>query len=56
MKKIILHVFFVFFTNTLIAQDASKKFNLQDSLKRINATSDPKMKAQIYFRTGQHYN
>ena len=56
MKKIILLVFFVFFTNTLIAQNASKKFNLQDSLKTINATSDPKTKAQIYFRTGQHYN
>ena len=56
MKKIILLVFLVFFTNTLIAQDASKIFNAQDSLKKINATSDPKMKAQIYFRTGQHYN
>ncbi len=51
MKKIIFLSLIAFLSEKAIANE----FNLQDSLKKIEATTDQRTKAEVYLRIGYYY-
>ena len=55
MKTHILTIAFVFVAAQLLAQNTNKPFHLQDSLKKIESTTNQREKAEVYLNLGQHY-
>jgi serine phosphatase RsbU (regulator of sigma subunit) len=55
MKTHILTIAFVFVAAQLLAQNTNKPFHLQDSLKKIESTTNQREKAEVYLNLAQHY-
>ena len=55
MKTHILTIAFVFVAAQLLAQNTNIPFHLQDSLKKIESTTNQREKAEVYLNLGQHY-
>ncbi len=55
MKTHILTIAFVFVAAQLLAQNTNQPFHLQDSLKKIESTTNQREKAEVYLNLGQHY-
>ena len=55
MKTHILTIAFVFVAAQLLAQNTNKPIHLQDSLKKIESTTNQREKAEVYLNLGQHY-
>lgn len=56
MKTHILTIAFVFVAAQLLAQNTNQPFHLQDSLKKIESTTNQREKAEVYLNLGQHYS
>ncbi len=55
MKTHILTIAFVFVAAQLLAQNTNQPFHLQDSLKKIESTTNQREKAEVYLNLAQHY-
>uniref|UniRef100_UPI0040473488 SpoIIE family protein phosphatase n=1 Tax=Algoriphagus sp. TaxID=1872435 RepID=UPI0040473488 len=55
MKTHILTIAFVFVAAQLLAQNTNQPFHLQDSLKKIESTTNQREKAEVYLNLGKHY-
>lgn len=55
MKTHILTIAFVFVAAQLLAQNTNQPFHLQDSLKKIESTTNQREKAEVYLNLGRHY-